>query len=405
MNYEELKRESERLLFSPEFRELTARLEFQEANVWEILHISRKENLVTLFLAWLLNPQGPHSFSDRFLKLFLVEALRTERGQESQLSPVEIAVMDLSGTIVQAESWLETRRCDIVIACEEKGLLCLVENKVGAQEGIDQTKDYHHESLTRYPEKNYPKRIYIYLSPDGSAPQSDHFVYVPYMSVLQAVRAQRNDRQNTETESFLLKQFQESLRRSVAMDKETLDLAQAIYEKYGSVIEFIYSNSEHGEIEDGPEATWDGKSWFFNIGEVGDNPYSWEDCKKYSFICAGGGERYQRIMERFKEGDVVYAYVSGYGYVGIGRITKKAVPFRFAKLADEVTKLIDLKKAGKLKGNYQSYEDVDWIALVDWEKAVDKKNAVKALPVTSSTAARIYDTRKELVTKVRKNLR
>ena len=72
------------------------------------------------------------------------------------------------------------------------------------------------------------------------------------------------------------------------MDKETLDLAQAIYEKYGSVIEFIYNSSEHGETEDGPEATWDGKSWFFNTGDLGDGPYSWEDCKKYSFICAGG---------------------------------------------------------------------------------------------------------------------
>jgi len=68
MEHSRLLKASEELLFSPEFKELEAKLAFPEPNIWQILAISRKEALVTRFLAWLLNPQGQHSFGSRFLR-------------------------------------------------------------------------------------------------------------------------------------------------------------------------------------------------------------------------------------------------------------------------------------------------------------------------------------------------
>jgi hypothetical protein len=62
MQYGEFLKSSEGFLFSPDFKELETRLAFPEPNIWEILGISRKETLVTQFLAWLLNPKGQHSF-------------------------------------------------------------------------------------------------------------------------------------------------------------------------------------------------------------------------------------------------------------------------------------------------------------------------------------------------------
>jgi hypothetical protein len=190
------------------------------------------------------------------------------------------------------------------------------------------------------------------------------------------------------------------------MDKETLELAQEIYEIYGPIIDFIYENAEKPETPTIGTA-WDGKSWFFNIGEVGPTPYSWDDSRKYSFICAGGQKRYRKIMQKFKLGDVIYAYVSEYGYVGVGTVTRLAVPFREATLEDGKTKVMDLQQAGKLAGNYDNSSDDDkceWIVLVKWEKAVDKNQAVRLNPIVPSTASRIYDHRKELIDKVQHGL-
>jgi hypothetical protein len=194
---------------------------------------------------------------------------------------------------------------------------------VGASEGNEQTNYYYEHSFSEFPGATYPKRVYIYLSPYGVPPRNEHFIALSYQAVLDILKEIQDDRRVTETERFLLRQFQESLRRSIVMDRETLDLAQAIYETYGPIIDFIYENAEKPDtiVSD---AAWDGKSWFFNIGEVGPDPYSWNDSLKYSFICAGGGKRYRQIMQNFKLGDVVYTYVSGSGYVGVGAVIKMA---------------------------------------------------------------------------------
>lgn len=397
---------AEQLLFSPEFKELESRLKFREPNIWQILGISRKEVLISQFLAWLLTPKGSHNFGTQFLKSLVTEALKTDRGRQVKLSPVEFMVMDLSDAEVSTEDWLEKRRCDIIITNRKSGFLCVIENKVGASEGDEQTKYYYEHSFAKFPLATFPKRVYIYLSPYGAPPKSEHFIALSYQTILDIVRNLQNDRQTTETERFLLRQFQENLRRSVVMDKETLDLAQAIYETYGPIIDFIYENTDRPNTVVS-DIVWDGKSWFFNIGEVGPDSYSWNDSREYSFICAGGAKRYRQIMENFNLGNVIYAYVSGAGYVGIGIVTKTAVPFREATLEDGHTKLLDLQQAGKLAGTYDNSTDNDrceWIVLVKWEKAVDKNQAVRLNPIVPSTASKIYDHRKELIEKVRQGL-
>jgi len=407
MEYNDFLKASEQLFFSSEFKELKAKLEFSEPNVWQILNISRKETLVSQFLAWLLDPQRHHNFGDRFLKSFVIEALKTDQGRQvTGLSPVEFTVMDLSNVEVSTEAWLEKRRCDIIVNSQICGFLCIIENKVAASEGYEQTTYYYEHSFSKFPRTAYPKRIYIYLSPYGVLPKSEYFIALSYQVVLDILEELRDDSRTTETERFLLQQFQENLRRSIIMDRKTLDLAQAIYETYGPIIDFIYENSERPSSEN-PDAIWDGKSWFFNIGEVGPSPYSWDDCLTYSFICAGGGKRYRQIMQNFERDDIIYAYISGSGYVGVGTVVKLAVPFREATLEDGNTKLVDLRKEGKLFGQYNDTSDddkTDWVVAVKWEKAVKREQSVHLSPIVPSTASRIYDHRKEFIVKVRLGL-
>jgi hypothetical protein len=428
MEYKEFLKASERLLFSPEFKEIDARLEFHEPNIWQILKIPQKEIYVSRFLAWLLDP-SKHNFGAQFLKSLVIEALKTEKGrQTAELPPVEFAVMDLSDAIVEIEVPLNRKcRCDIVVKSSKGGFLCVIENKVWSSEGREQTNHYYELSFSEYRVTNYPKRVYIYLSPYGVPPRNEHFIALSYQTVLDILKELQDDRRVIETERFLLRQFQESLRIDIVMDRETLDLAQAVYETHGPIIDhirvaytavplvrriyetcgrtidFVYKNAEKPDTT----AAWDGKSWFFNIGEVGPDSYSWNDSQKYSFICAGGGKRYRQIMQNLKRDDIVYAYVSGSGYVGVGTVTKEAMPFREATLEDGKKKLVDLRQAGQLAGTYSDSSDddkSDWIVLVKWEKAVEKSQAVRLVPIVPSTASRIYDHRKDFVEKIRHGL-
>jgi hypothetical protein len=54
----------------------------------------------------------------------------------------------------------------------------------------------------------------------------------------------------------------------------------------------------------------------------------WEDGSKYGFLAAGYGRKYSVQLDRLEVGSIVAAYLTGAGYIGIGRVTVKAVPAR-----------------------------------------------------------------------------
>jgi uncharacterized protein len=66
---------------------------------------------------------------------------------------------------------------------------------------------------------------------------------------------------------------------------------------------------------------------FFNVGEFGTHR-SWDDCLIHEFLSAGYGSRYKRAAQQLQKGDVVAAYLSRHGYVGLGQVVAEAVPAR-----------------------------------------------------------------------------
>jgi hypothetical protein len=295
----------------------------------------------------------------------------------------------------------------VLISDSKEGLLCIIENKIGAKEGKRQTNKYYKHSFEVFPRENYPYRIYIYLSPNkNDEPESEHFSSLSYQNVLNVILGLKQNKKLSENEKFLLDQFDENIRRSIIVDAETKDLIREIYDVYGPVIDFIYENAQSSGTSKS-DAVWDGKTWFLNTGEKEEKPsYSWEDYRKFNFVCAGGGKRFRDIMKGFKVGDVIYSYLSKHGYVGVGRITKLAVPFRKAVL-DDGRSLLELYQNGKLHGTYDSSSDnenCDWIALVSWINTVKKNNAIELTPIVPATAARIYDHRKKLIEKINQGL-
>lgn len=112
--------------------------------------------------------------------------------------------------------------------------------------------------------------------------------------------------------------------------------------------------------------------YYFNVGH---GPHrSWIDCKKLGFISAGQGILWRDAISAFREGDLIAAYLKQKGFVGIGRIIQRAMPIRQVSIQNlPLTRHpLDCKN---MSDNIDSDELCEYVALVQWHRAVEPKDA------------------------------
>src|SRR5690606_10673122 len=61
--------------------------------------------------------------------------------------------------------------------------------------------------------------------------------------------------------------------------------------------------------------------YYINVGEG--NHRNWDDCKNYGYLSAGQHKKYSDPIRTLMPGDIVAAYLKGYGYVGIGKVKEQ----------------------------------------------------------------------------------
>ena len=130
--------------------------------------------------------------------------------------------------------------------------------------------------------------------------------------------------------------------------------------------------------------------WFMNTGDGSAEGRSWEDCKKYGFMLAGGGKKRIDDARKLKLGDKVFAYLSGHGYVGLGVVTGEAMPFKDFVPQGQNKALPQLP----LIANYQEERMSDperWDLCVaeEWTKAVPRSEGVLTSRARMGTLNRI----------------
>ena len=116
----------------------------------------------------------------------------------------------------------------------------------------------------------------------------------------------------------------------------------------------------------------------FNNGlyyvNVGEGPHRcWEDCKTHGFLSAGQDKKWSTPIRTLEPGDIVVAYLKNHGYVGIGRVVKKAVKVNDFKIKGKSLMQMKLK-------NSNIFENCDndkseFLVKIDWIKAVDSNHA------------------------------
>ncbi len=113
--------------------------------------------------------------------------------------------------------------------------------------------------------------------------------------------------------------------------------------------------------------------YYFNVNEH--NGGSWVDCKKYGFLSAWGSKIFGEQIQSFYEGDVVVAYVSGKGYVGVGIITKRAVMAKKFRLNGKKLSELDLVSKRVMEQNADDPEKSAYLVKVAWKATCDAHEA------------------------------
>ncbi|MGC1306936.1 MAG: hypothetical protein WA885_06880 [Phormidesmis sp.] len=131
------------------------------------------------------------------------------------------------------------------------------------------------------------------------------------------------------------------------------------------------------------------QNWFVNVGEHRGH-LRWEDCVRYGCISVGGGLRFAEALQRLSPGDRVYAYITGYGYVGAGKVSKAAVPIdRFTTEPNGIPLLKRDLVTREINSQLDNLKLTDWVAGVEWFKTFEREQANKETNHYRPTVCRI----------------
>lgn len=113
--------------------------------------------------------------------------------------------------------------------------------------------------------------------------------------------------------------------------------------------------------------------FYVNVGEGPSR--NWDDCRQFGFLAAGGGRKWSKQLEKIKTGDTVIAYLKGYGYVGIGKVTTTATPATKFMVNGVPIKELSLINDTIRSIKRFSKENGEYLIGVDWEVAVAREHA------------------------------
>lgn len=150
--------------------------DFETVNLLRVFGISRREAPHSRFLGWLLNPEETHGLGASFLGSFLLLAQKACRREfEAALEDVDVELERSSDRGVP----------DISIA--GRNFMCVVENKIMAREGQDQTRRYADAAMEEAHERGIPaeRLLLVFLSPEGREPEDPRFHALSYRPIIE----------------------------------------------------------------------------------------------------------------------------------------------------------------------------------------------------------------------------
>jgi len=112
--------------------------------------------------------------------------------------------------------------------------------------------------------------------------------------------------------------------------------------------------------------------YYVNVGE---GPHrNWDDCRRLGFLSAGQGAQWRDQILDLAEGDVVVPYLKGRGYVGVGKVLARAVPYLDFRLEGKLLRDFDLV-APEMAENSDSLVNSEYVLRIEWIASVPRSEA------------------------------
>jgi uncharacterized protein len=111
--------------------------------------------------------------------------------------------------------------------------------------------------------------------------------------------------------------------------------------------------------------------FYVNVGEGIHR--CWDDCRQFGFLSAGQDKKWSDPLRALGQGDIVVAYLKNHGFVGIGRVTAKAVKVLDFRYQEKSLHELPLK-IPFIFDNCDN-DKSEYLLRVDWIKTVDGKHA------------------------------
>jgi hypothetical protein len=172
---------------------------FKKINLFKVFGVSGKEEAHSKFLVWLMKEEESHGLGNIFIKGFM-NTVAERYSRTNNLSS--------EGAIIIPEASGEHGVPDIKI--KGKDFLCIVENKIRAMEGKDQTKRYADDASKEIENMKIDKEklFLIFLTPFGRSPLDKRFKTMDYKEIIRLLREILKFRQNIDDSTkFLIEQF------------------------------------------------------------------------------------------------------------------------------------------------------------------------------------------------------
>lgn len=203
-----------------------------EFNLFEALGAVRQELRHSNFLAWLLNPSENHGLGDYALRKFVMLVAREINDPSANISP--------SWPLENAEIRREWRNIDILIADPEKKYVVAIENKIYSGEHSGQLERY--QASVKH-EFFHATQLFIFLTPDGTLPESETSIYIPiaykdiYVLISDVLKAKHNTL-SIDIQVFI-QHYITMLERHILPDSEIARLCREIYAQNKQAIDLI----------------------------------------------------------------------------------------------------------------------------------------------------------------------
>lgn len=133
--------------------------------------------------------------------------------------------------------------------------------------------------------------------------------------------------------------------------------------------------------------------WCMNVGEP--DHRNWDDARNFGFMSAGQDyNTWGKLLEKVQHSDVICAYLSGSGYVGIGVVSQRSTRVDQFLVNGQPLSKLELKQPAIWQSNAGT-DDAEWVLKVDWLATRDRSKGVKKrdtkLVYGLSTLVRLHD--------------